>query len=272
MKRILVIALSLIVLCTFPVIVFAEEGVYENAGALYEAWMREDALPDFVSGVWSNDGGSKNLTIGIVDDENGASAEQEILAQIIDDSTVTIVYQKFSRNYLYEIMDEINPLFHKGLGLVTAGTDEYENRVEIEIHVDHKDDPSTQRMIQELTDLHGEAVSFSYVDAYPVPCDSTEKVDNVAGLLLTVTDPKNYSAALLFMVVVCLAAVVCLFLIQKKKQRLAAIQIGNKLGVMDRDPVSAREIEESIRTSEPAVPDELDARVMDSINTLKTEE
>ena len=122
-----------------------EDGVYENAGQLYEAWMRQGGVPDDITGVWSTDGGNVNLTFGVVKGEAGEKGQQEILALVRDDSSVTIAYQTYSRNYLYQIQKEIKDVyFEAGLGLVTAGVMEKENRIRFEVHTDFADNADTQ--------------------------------------------------------------------------------------------------------------------------------
>ena len=94
MKRMLILVMCFLITCICAVMVSAEDnGIYENAGQLYEAWMHQGGVPDYISGVWSTDGGYVNLTFGVVKGEAGQKGQQEILALVKDDSTVTIVFQ-----------------------------------------------------------------------------------------------------------------------------------------------------------------------------------
>ena len=151
MKRILLLSISILMIFSFSVMASAqEEGVYENAGQLYEAWMHQGGVPDYISGVWSTDGGCVNLTFGVVQGEAGEKGRQEILALVKNDTTVTIVYQTYSRNYLYQIQKEIEEVsFEKGLGLVAAGVLERENKLSFWVHVDYKDNVDTLAMIRQ---------------------------------------------------------------------------------------------------------------------------
>ena len=49
-------------MCAVSVPVFAADE-YASAEELYKAWYLD--LPDYITGVWSTDGGSYNLTFGI---------------------------------------------------------------------------------------------------------------------------------------------------------------------------------------------------------------
>ena len=68
MKRFLMLAMCLILLCSFPGRAAAvETALYENAGELYEAWVSGNCLPDYITAVISTDGGTDNLTFGLVE-------------------------------------------------------------------------------------------------------------------------------------------------------------------------------------------------------------
>ena len=74
MKRVISLMICLYMVCICSVMASAEEnGIYENAGQLYEAWVSQGGVPDYISGVWSTDGGTKNLTFGVV---KGKAGEQ----------------------------------------------------------------------------------------------------------------------------------------------------------------------------------------------------
>ena len=118
MKRIAVLAMCFLMLCACTVTAFAENGgIYETARQLADAWHSQGGVPDYISGLWSTDGSRKNLTFGVVKGEAGEAGRQEILDLVKDDSTVTIVYQTYSHNYLWQIQDAIvHTYFEKGLG------------------------------------------------------------------------------------------------------------------------------------------------------------
>ena len=57
---------------------------------LFHHWCT-DGYPDYVTGIWSTDGSSYNLTLGVTNDAAGEAGKQEILDQIEDDASVAFV-------------------------------------------------------------------------------------------------------------------------------------------------------------------------------------
>ena len=54
MKRTILLAMCFFVICTCAVTgCAADGGIYETAGELYEAWVSQDCVPAYISGVWS---------------------------------------------------------------------------------------------------------------------------------------------------------------------------------------------------------------------------
>lgn len=266
MKRIFLLVISILMIFSFSVMASAqEEGVYENAGQLYEAWMRQGGVPDYISGVWSTDGGCVNLTFGVVQGEAGEKGRQEILALVKNDATVTIVYQTYSRNYLYQIQKEIEEAyFGKGLGLVTAGVSEMENKLCFEVHTDYADNADTQAMIRDVTAQYGDAVFFSYTDAY-IQFVSGTQPSTSTNPILAVVNPQKQIMSFGFVMVLCAIVLVSFLLLQIQKRRVMAITTNGTSVVMDEKPITKREVEDAIRQSEIAPPEALDHRIAQSI-------
>ena len=63
-----------------------ETGIYEDAGALYEAWVSGNCVPDYITAIISTDGGTDNLTFGLVEGKDGERGRQEILDLVRDDA------------------------------------------------------------------------------------------------------------------------------------------------------------------------------------------
>ena len=164
MKKLLIMLFSVLFVFSCAVVVSAEEAQYSNAGELYEAWAEN--LPDYICGVWSTDGGYSNLTFGIQDTEAGNAGKQKMLDLIENDSSITFVYQEYSRNYLLQIQREIDEYMKLDLGLVSTGLYDTRNCIELGILEDRKNDADTQAMIKEITDKYGNAVSVTYTDAH----------------------------------------------------------------------------------------------------------
>lgn len=263
MKRVISLIICLFMLCICSVMVSAEEGgIYENAGQLYEAWVSQEEVPDYISGVWSTDGGTKNLTFGVVKGEAGEQGKQEILALVHDDSTVTIVYQTYSRNYLYRIQREIeDAYFEAGLGLVTAGVMEMENKLRFEVHTDFADNVDTQAMIQHVIEQYGDAVYFSYVDTYPQFVGGTQPAPTSPVLVLT--NPKNQ--AFPFALALCVIVLICFLFAEMHRRRMMAVAADGTHVFMDEKSITKKEVEAAIRETDIKPSETLDDRVMRSV-------
>lgn len=266
MNRILQLLMCILLMFNFSITVSAEEnGIYENAGQLYEAWVSQGGVPDYISGVWSTDGGSDNLTFGVVKGETGEQGKQEILALVKNDSTVTIVFQTYSRNYLYRIQKEIeDAYFGAGLGLVTAGVMEMENKLRFEVHTDFADNVDTQAMIQHVTERYGDAVYFSYVDTYPQFVGGTQ-APTPTGPVLMVTNPQNQIFPFVF--VLCAIVLTVFLYIEIQRRRVIAVTVDGAPVVTDEQPITKKEVEAAIRETGIKPSESLDDRVMHSIQS-----
>ncbi|MDO5123128.1 MAG: hypothetical protein Q4D44_00495 [Eubacteriales bacterium] len=194
--------LAILLICSCSIIASAEEAKYNTAGELYEAWYEN--MPDYICGVWSTDGGASNLTFGI---QNNESGKQKMIELVKDDSSLTFVYQEYSRNYLFQIQREIDEYMKKDLGLVSTGLNEQNNCIKLGILKDRKYDLETQNMLEEITERYGNAVVVEYTDEI---YDLTIKEDGL-----------QMSQYLLFsMGIVVVLLVGMLFVFQKRKLAL----------------------------------------------------
>lgn len=268
MKRILLLLLCILLMFSFSITVSAEEnGIYENAGQLYEAWVSQDKVPDYISGVWSTDGGQDNLTFCLVRGEAGEKGKKEILDLVIDDSTITFVYQTYSRNYLYQIQEAVvDEYFGKQLGLVTAGVNEYENKVCFEVHRDYANNSDTLAMIQEVTNQYGDAVYFSYIDYYPQCVTGTESATTPPFLVMANPQKHVMPIGLIF-VFFPIAMAFLLYIEIRRRQVLALMTDGTSVSI-GKQLSSKKEIENDIRKANIAPSESLDDRVMQSIMSL----
>ena len=163
MKKFVTFLFAILLICSCSVIASAEEGKYDTAGDLYEAWY--ETLPDYICGVWSTDGGASNLTFGIQNTELGNAGKTEMLELVKDDSSITFVYQENSRHYLLQIQKELDGYFEKDFGLISTGLNEKNNCIVLGIFEERKDEADTQKMIGEITQKYGNAVSVEYTAA-----------------------------------------------------------------------------------------------------------
>ena len=266
MKRIFLLAMSLILLCSFPVRAAAEEaGIYENAGALYEAWVSGDCVPDYITAVISTDGGTDNLTFGLVAGDAGERGRQEILDLVRNDASVTIMYQTYSRNELDGILDEIvSEYFAQDLGLVTAGVYEGANKIILEVKTDYTENPDTLQMIRDVTDRYGDRVSFSFTDSEIVPVVNTQTM--VTNPIMVIADPKSPSNLLGFSLILCSMMLAVLCYLEIRRHRLIAATGNGAVVIQESSPVSCREVADKIRSADMKPSADLQDRVMRSIN------
>ena len=266
MKKIALLVMCCFVLCACVVTVFAEDGgIYANAEQLYEAWHSQGGVPDYISGVWSTDGSRENLTFGVVEGEAGEAGRQEILELVKDDSTVTIVYQTYSRNYLYEIQEAVvDAYFGKGIGLVTAGVSEYENKLCFEVHTDFADNADTLAMIRQVTEQYGDAVDFRFVDPYVQLVGGT-KPPALIRLVLGTTNPQEQGFFLGLVCVLCVMVSCCFCLVRIHRRRILLLASNGASLVAEEHPVSKKETEDIIRGARMKPSESLDDRIMRSI-------
>ena len=266
MKRILLLAMSLILLFSFPLRAAAEEtGIYENAGALYEAWVSGDCVPDYITAVISTDGGTDNLTFGLVEGEAGERGCQEILDLVRDDDSITIMYQTYSRNELYRIQDEIvNEYFAQDLGLVTAGVYEGANKIILEVKTDYAENVDTLQMIRDVTDRYGDRVSFSFTDSEIVALVGTQTT--VTNPMMVMADPRSPFNLLTFSLILCTMMLAVLGCMEIRRHRLIAATGNGAVVIHESSPVSCREVADKIRSADMKPSADLQDRVMRSIN------
>jgi len=252
MKKLFALILAVVLICSCSIIASAEEAKYNTAGELYEAWYEN--LPDYICGVWSTDGGTNNLTFGIQNNAAGNAGKQEMLDLVKNNSTLTFVYQEYSRNYLLQIQREIDEYMKKELGLISTALNEQNNCIELGILKERKDDVATQDMIKEITDRYGKAVTVEYTDAiYALTTDMN-------GLWTS-----QHIILIMGIVVVCLAGIFFVF----QKRNVLLLQTNNGATVSTATSPSTKEVEDLVRKTQYDIPSELDQRIMNEIN--KTE-
>ena len=265
MKRILLFATSLILLCSFLVRAAAEEaGIYENAGALSEAWVSGDCVPDYITAVISTDGGTDNLTFGLVEGDAGERGRQEILDLVRNDASVTVMYQTYSRNELYLIQDEIvNEYFGKDLGLVTAGVSEGANKIILEVKTDYAENTDTLQMIQEVTNRYGDRVTFHFTDSEIVPVVGPQTT--VTNPIMVMADPKSPFNMITFSLILCSMMLALLCCLEIRRRRLIAATGNGTVVIHESKPLSCREVADKIRCADMIPSADLQSRVMRSI-------
>ena len=174
MRKTAAFLFAVLLICFCGLHVLAAEAKYATAGEYWDSW--EGERPDFITSAYYTDGGFANVVFGLVDNEVGRAAQQEILNLIEDDSTVSFIYQTYSYNELDEIFQEMHKYFEMEMGLVMLGVDSSENCVAMEILEEKANDPETLKLIEEIKGLYADKVSVRWIskDQAPVPCDPEE--------------------------------------------------------------------------------------------------
>ncbi len=255
MRKIVCILLFLLIsVCS--VTAFAEEAVFETAGDLYQYWEENDAYPDYVSGVWSTDGGITNLTIGVLDTEEGNAGKAKILALVKNNATVTFAYGARSYNELTDVMDRLMPYFEQDRGLVSGGVDVMTGTVRLGIHEERKDDPETIAMLEEMRQTFGDVFTVEYTGLVYTLVDTEVAVDAV-----TYTDPRVFFAVAA--AVVLLAALTTALVL--KKRQMAVVQTSTGETVEADARLTKSEVEYAVKNDAEAPSDALKQRVLDKI-------
>ena len=263
MKKLFVLLIiSVLLLGSFSNFVSAETAKYATAGDLYQAW--EGICPDYVCGVWSTDGGINNLTFGVQNNEEGNAGKQEILELIENDSSVTFVYQEFSRNYLLQIQKEIdNEYMGKENGLVWTGLYDMDNCIKFGVKEEKKDDPKTQKMVEEILNKYGNAVGVEYTDGIFLFVEDNLPVYN--NLHIYDSKEKDTQPFLILGIGLAVILMIGVFFVVVKRKNMMVLQtnIGTTASV------SHKKVEDMIKESDCSFPSDLDKRIMSFLDEEK---
>lgn len=237
---------------------------------LFQHWVNV-GYPDYVTGIWSNDGSSYNLTLGVTNDAAGEAGKQEILDQIEDDASVTFVTQTHPHNYLMQIQDELLPYFKKeGLGMVSSGLDDRENHIEIEFLAEKANNEATLDFIADLYKTYGDAISVSYTDGY---CFTDELLHTTTiGIENPLSPPvpgKSSFSPLLVAGLIGIPLVVFGLYFVLRKRFVPVVQRNNGGTVAQTDSLSVKEVEELVKESSLTVSREVDEKVMERIGKIR---
>ncbi len=237
----------------------AQEALYEDAGELYEAWMASGGVPDYISGVWSSDGGTDNLTFGIV---LGQEAQAQALPGLLQNpGSLTLVYQTYSWNQLRQLQREMEVYLQQELGFVSVGVSVYDNQVVAEVHTDYLEDPQTQQLVEELQTRYGDMLEIAYVDAYPQLTISQEPQGWTRWL------PRQTQSFGVLILLTCVAAALLVngYILRKQQYRLWNLQgRGGQAGGF----YSRKALESVLRESYLECPASLDQRLQETISHI----
>lgn len=251
---------------------------YKDINELFQHW-ENDGYPDYVCGVWSTNGGMEHLTVAV----NTESAQDEILELIENDSSVAFAYQKYSKNQLLSIIDEMNGRlseyeYAESVGFVCMGLNEYDNRVDISFKIGFEEDTLSLALVNELTERFGDAVYFDYTEELIITDDLVMPLDDVVEYTVLNTTASNQSvvsvepkdakistletnlSGVCVILAISVLILVTAYIIQRK--RLLSLAHGGTMNLS----YSKGEIEDIIKNNSPDTSRELDDRVMEAVN------
>lgn len=223
------------------------EDAFGTAGELYAGW-KED-YPDYLCGVWTENGGSVSLTFGVVAGAEGEKGKAEILRLIRDDSTVTFVVQKYSRRELLAIMEELHPAFEEDKGLLSLGLMERENCIEVGLFKERREDPVTLAFAETLVSQYGDAITIRWAD-------------EITNLTAQPAGPERFFAFFLL-------GMAFLLLAGLARQRRRSLQPLPETGGWHGRRSSLRRIEDAITESVPLPSPALDERILEELARRK---
>ena len=235
---------------------------YPTLFDLFQHWCNE-GYPDYVTGVWSNDGSTYNLTVGVTGDAAGEAGKQEILNLIENDAYITFTTQTYSHNYLMQIQEELFPYFEQEeLGLVGSGVYDIENCVHVEVLTEKENDEVSLNFIAELEEKYGDAVSISYTEGYVL---RTEEISLTTPPAPSIGGKSSFSPLLIAgMILIPLLVFGIYFALRKRFVPVMQTNAGGT--VTHSDTLSVKEVEELVKDSSLTVSKEVDERVMELIS------
>ncbi len=266
MKRVLISLVCVMLILGSFTAVFAAEDEYANAYTLYSKWVKEDSFPDYICGVWSTDGGISNLTFGIQDNEAGNAGKEQIMDMLINDSSVTFVYQQYSINYLHQIADELLEYLKLNLGIVSSGTRYTDNCVNITIHESKMDDPDTQAMVRQLEEKYGSAVRIEFKDVYFITSTTQFPISS-----FVVQSPSSDTKPLTFLLITIGLSVILMAVMGytvRRRRLVLLMQTSGGIAAVSAAPLTNKRIEKMVKHSSPPVTSQLDKNVMDAVEKI----
>lgn len=239
------------------------QNTYPTLFDLFQHWCN-DGYPDYVTGVWSNDGSSYNLTVGVVEGAAGDAGKQEILDLIESDAFVTFTTQTYSHNYLMQIQEELLPYFEQDFGLVASGVYDMENYVNVEFLTKKANDETTMNFIAELKETYGDAISVSYTEGYTL---TTEEIGLTNPLAPSASGKTSFSPILITgLIIIPILVFGAYFALRKRFVPVMQTNAGGT--VTHSDKISVKEVEELVKDSSLTVSKEVDEKVMEGIEKV----
>lgn len=265
MKKLFSLFIAVLMVFALAFTASAEEK-FEKMKDLNNYWAENDAYPDWLCGIWTETGSLDNLVVSVLDTDEGNRGKQEILGLIEDDTSVTFTYGQYSRNYLVGVKDSFTYEQFQKLGLSYTAFLDAENRIELGVLYEKRDDPDVQKSLKELKAQYGDIFKVKYVES--AITNGALVLEDVPAVKYTViTEAKSSPPYLLYIAVAVslLLSATCIFLLLKQRKALALqTAAGGTLSTTSR--LSAKEVESLVRNTEVEVPEELDERIIRAID------
>lgn len=264
MRKLVVFLISFIFLL-LPFNVCAEEARFDTIHDMYHYFSAHKKFPEYFCGMWSTDGTMYNITVAVLDTEEGERGRQEILDWVRDDSSITFTYGKYSLNYLRSLQDTLMKEM-KGKGIVCAGVAEDKNILEVGILNEYKDNPETIQLLAEVSQNYGDAVSIYYTDLI-----YTLEDKDIGGTVIfdsMLSEPKmNLRLYFILVVVILLSGTAVAVALLRRKRKVFLSVNGNTVDF----PVnlSEKEVEQLVKSAEADVPSDLEDKIFKEIENGK---
>ena len=239
------------------------DGYFATSEDLFQYWASPypTQYPDYVGGIWTDNGTSYPLPIALTDDAAGKTGKKEILRLIADDNSVKFTTVKYSRNLLERAMNEITPYFEQDLGLVGLGVYDMENHVELEIHKDYKNNTATKEMLRQIKTRYGDAVYVRYTDGYVALTEDLLVIDGAVD-----KDPTKAMLVLIVVGIGLLGTAALIVAVRQSQKRAAAQTSAGTVDVAADGKMTLRDTEQAIRKSEVKPPEDLEDKILSKLN------
>ena len=123
--------------------------VFASAAELYGSWAGQ--YPDYVCGVWSNDGTMDDMTIAVVSED----AKAQVLKQLEPGAKVTLTVMKYPYYDLRAIQEALTSQMGDETGIIGLGVLEMENVLEVTLL---DGNPHAADTARELASAYGDRV------------------------------------------------------------------------------------------------------------------